>query len=148
MGAARPRNLIFDAGALVALEKGDQKIRALLALAVRHDARIVIPAGVVAQVWRDGARQARLARFLASPSVTIDVLDSQSARACGILCGKSKTSDVVEASLLVSAARHGGVIVTSDPKDLRRLAGKPQLPWNRDGRAWVGYEARTRGLPR
>ena len=43
------------------------------------------------------------------------------ARAVGQLCGATGTSDVIDASVVVCAARRATAIVTSDPEDLRRL---------------------------
>jgi hypothetical protein len=113
---------VLDAGALIALDRADERVRALLALALRSEARIVLPAGVIGQVWRDGARQVRLARFLSDPYLTVDVLDAEESRACGVLCGRTRHPDVIDASVVVSARRHQAVVVTSDPKDIRRLS--------------------------
>jgi predicted nucleic acid-binding protein len=121
MGSARPRNLIFDAGALIALEKGNSRIRALLDLALRSGVGVFVPAGVVAQVWRDGRRQVRLVRFLGDPSVGVDTLDLDAAKACGVLCERAKSADAIDASVVLAARRHGAVIVTSDPEDMRRF---------------------------
>ena len=56
MGAARARSslgLTLDAGALIALERGDRRVVALLREALDRRVRICVPAGVVAQVWRN-----------------------------------------------------------------------------------------------
>ncbi|MGQ0778009.1 MAG: hypothetical protein ACT4NY_26965 [Pseudonocardiales bacterium] len=58
------RGLTLDAGALIAIDRGDEDIRALLRRARAHGWPIVIPAGTLAQAWRGGTRQARLAGFL------------------------------------------------------------------------------------
>ncbi|MFZ5471866.1 MAG: PIN domain-containing protein [Myxococcota bacterium] len=121
MGAMRPRSLVLDSGALIALERAEGRIRALLDLGTRGRALIVVPVGVIAQVWRGGARQARIARLLSSPSITVEALHEEDARACGVLCGRAKTADVIDASLVVSALRHRAIIVTSDVADIRRL---------------------------
>lgn len=80
-----------------------------------------MPAAVVAQAWRNPARQVRLVRLLSSDLVTIHPLDADEARAVGHLCGASATSDVVDASVVLVARRVGGVTVTSDLHDLRRI---------------------------
>lgn len=90
-------------------------------LAVDHASALHVPAAVVAQVWREGARQARLARLLRARGLAVQELDLDEARACGVLCGRSSTSDVVDASVALLARRHSAVVVTSDPDDLRRL---------------------------
>ncbi|PWJ54602.1 hypothetical protein SAMN06264364_10645 [Quadrisphaera granulorum] len=90
--------------------------------AVHHrEGTVVVPAGALAQVWRDGARQARLGRLLRSIAVVVDPLDGQTARAAGVLCGRAGTSDVVDASVALAAARRGCAVVTTDPEDLSRL---------------------------
>jgi predicted nucleic acid-binding protein len=44
------------------------------------------------------------------------------AKTAGELCGTSKTRDIVDAAVVASAARRGDAILTSDSRDLRRLA--------------------------
>lgn len=115
---------MLDAGALIAFERNDRKVRTLVELAVAKNIALYTTAGVVGQVWRDGSRQARLARLLASGLIHVQVLDCEEAQAAGVLCGRSKTHDVIDASVALLARRYSAVIVTSDPEDLRRLAPK------------------------
>jgi hypothetical protein len=49
------------------------------------------------------------------------------ARAAGQLCGVSRTTDIVDASVVLCARAHSAKIVTSDPDDLRRLDRKAEL---------------------
>lgn len=118
--------LTLDAGALIAFEKNDRKVVALFARALELGYPLAVPAGAVGQVWRDGRRQARLARLLASEEVEVEPLDDQAARAAGQLCGVMRTTDVIDASVVLCARKRAHRIVTSDPVDLRRLA--PKLP--------------------
>ena len=74
---------------------------------------------VVAQVWRDGANQARLAAFL--KSVTVHPLED--GRVLGRLLALAGTSDVVDAHLVMVAVRLGDSILTGNPDDLGRIAG-------------------------
>lgn len=99
----------------------ERRLIALLdqALATRKAFRI--PAGVVGQVWRDGRIQAALARFLKAPEVEIVPLDEHLARSCGELCGAARTSDVIDASVVIVAKERNDVIVTSDVDDLQKL---------------------------
>jgi predicted nucleic acid-binding protein len=113
--------ITFDTGALIAFERNDRKIVGIVALALRHDAKIVIPAGVVGQAWRDGRRQARLARLLGSDVVEIEPLTDERSRAAGQLCGVTRTADVIDASVVLAARARGHAVVTSDPGDLKRL---------------------------
>lgn len=114
--------LTLDSGALVAFERNDRTVVAIVARAVERRVPLAIPAGVVGQVWRDGRRQARLARLLGSSAVEIEALDDMRARAAGQLCGASKTSDVVDASVVLCAKARGHSVMTSDASDMRRLA--------------------------
>jgi hypothetical protein len=113
--------LTLDAGALIAFERADRRITLLLGLALRDRLEIVVPAGVVAQVWRDGRRQARLARLLAADEVEVEDLDDRRARAAGQLCGVRRTRDIVDASVVLCARARKHRIVTSDPDDLAHL---------------------------
>lgn len=109
---------VFDAGALIAIERADERARALLR---RRSGPVIIPAPVLAQVWRDGARQARLAKFVASNGTIVEALDELTAKATGIVLRRSGTSDIVDASVVVSARRHQALVLTTDPADLLRI---------------------------
>jgi predicted nucleic acid-binding protein len=111
----------LDAGALIALERGDHRLQRLLLEARDRSRPISIPAGALGQVWRGSPRQALLARVLRLGAVEIIDLTGEAARAAGILCGAAGTNDVIDASVVLCAAERGHRIVTSDPDDLRRL---------------------------
>lgn len=112
--------LVYDAGALVAADKGSRELLAIHAAALLSGREITVPAPLLAQVWRDGARQARLARFL--QGCGIDPTSEDIAKGAGALLGRSGTSDAVDAIVVATARERGAAIVTSDPDDLRRLA--------------------------
>jgi hypothetical protein len=113
--------LTLDAGALIAFERNDRKVIALIARALAHEYTLAVPAGVVGQVWHDGSRQARLARLLGSRDVEVEALDDRGARAAGQLCGVKGTADVIDASVVLCARTRAHAIVTSDPADIRHL---------------------------
>ncbi len=123
MGKARSQTVVLDAGALIAFERADPKMRALCRLALKSAIRLVIPTGVVAQVWRDSARQVGLRALLYGPTTVVSPLDQPMAEASGVLCGCTRTSDVIDASVVLTARRERAVVVTSDVEDLRRLDG-------------------------
>ena len=110
--------LVLDAGAFVAIERDDRAMWRRLKAAHRDGDPPVTHGGVVAQVWRGGSRQVRLARALAA--VEVRPLDDELGRAAGVLLARTSTSDVIDASL-AALARHGDRIVTSDPGDLALL---------------------------
>lgn len=115
--------LVFDAGGLIALDRDDRSVWALLRVAVDDGDDVVAPTGAIAQAWRNGARQARLVRALQHCDEV--PLDGPLARASGTLCAQSKTADIVDASVaLIAAARRRRsevTVVTSDRRDLRQL---------------------------
>lgn len=111
----------FDSGALIAFERGRREVVALVSRALDRRVSIAVPAGALAQVWRDGARQVRLARLLASPAVDVVGMDDHTARAIGQLLGVSGTSDVIDASVVWCARERQHAVVTSDPDDLRMI---------------------------
>jgi hypothetical protein len=115
------KGLTLDTGALIAFERNDRRTISLLARAVAHGMPLAVPAAALGQVWRDGRRQARLARFLGSSAVEVEPLTDQRARASGQLCGIKGTSDVVDASVVLCARTRGHAVMTSDPNDMRRL---------------------------
>jgi len=113
--------ITLDTGALIAVERGDRRLQALLDEATATGSDLAVPAGVIAQAWRGSLRQARLARFLVLSSVTAVVLDEPEARAAGALCGRAGTVDVVDASVVICARARGHSVVTGDPDDLAAL---------------------------
>ena len=116
-----PAGIVLDAGALIALDRGDKRIIALLQRAVTQGRTIRVPAGVVGHAWRDGRVQVTLARFLRSQEVKIVPLDEQLARSCGELCRVANSSDIIDASVVLLAREQRDPIVTGDPTDLLRL---------------------------
>jgi len=113
-------SLILDAGAFVAVERGDRDIVALIKRERLAERAPLTHGGVVAQVWRGGAgRQAILARLLAG--VDVEALDSTLGKRAGVLLGRSGGADAIDAAV-VCLAGDRDEILTSDPNDLRALA--------------------------
>lgn len=110
--------LTLDAGALIAAERGDPNVWRFIKAALAG--ATVVPAAALAQAWRGGPRGARLSMLLAG--CDIEAMDDVSAKAAGVLCGRSGTSDVVDAAVVAGAASRGDTVLTSDPDDLRALA--------------------------
>ena len=126
MGKERVRGrlgpLTLDAGALIAYERKDRSIRDRVRLALRDGVPVMVPAGALAQVWRDRRRQVQLATLLREDGVDVIDLTEKVAKAAGELCGRASTNDVVDASVVVCArAQHHSTVLTSDPSDICRL---------------------------
>jgi len=112
--------LILDAGALVAVDRGDRAMIARLRAAQQHGLELRSNAMVIAQVWRDPhGRQAELARLLRA--VDVRAIDQQAGRDAGVLLGAADTGDAIDATVVLLAVS-GDRILTSDPADLTRLA--------------------------
>jgi rRNA-processing protein FCF1 len=127
MGKARPQTIVLDTGALIAFERGAARMRALVREALSEGARIVVPAGALGQAWRGAARQAPLRALLKGPTTVVPALDQVMAEAAGVLCGRTGTADVIDASIVLVARRDQAVVLTSDADDLRRLDPKLDL---------------------
>jgi hypothetical protein len=110
--------VVFDAGGLIALDRGHREMGALLAAAAETGVEVRTSAACVAQAWRDPSRQVRLARalrgFIEYP------LNSATAHQCGHLLAQASTSDVVDASLAL-LVEDGDTVVTSDRGDIAHL---------------------------
>jgi hypothetical protein len=120
--ARRARHLTLDAGALVAYERNDRSVRESIRAALDAEMDVMVPAGALAQVWRDGRRQASLAKLLKEDGVEVADLDEDTAKTSGELCGRTATRDVIDASVVVCArGQRRGRVLTSDPDDMRRL---------------------------
>jgi predicted nuclease of predicted toxin-antitoxin system len=86
---------------------------------------VTIPTPVLAQAWRGNSPI--IARLM-KVALADDGFDVKTARRVGELLGKSRTTDVVDAIVVLGAAARGDSIVTSDPQDIGRLVsalGKP-----------------------
>ncbi len=118
---------VLDTGALVGFERNDRRVVAIVARALDHRDALVVPAAVVAQAWRDGRQQVRLARLLGSRLCEFVALDDRTARAVGQLCGVSGTADIGDASVALAARQRALRVVTSDPDDIRRVDHRLEL---------------------
>jgi hypothetical protein len=113
--------LTFDAGGLIALDRNDRRVLVLLARAAEVGARVTVPATALAQAMRHPARQARLAKLVRQPTTDLAPLNGPDATSVGVLLGASRTTDIVDAHVVICARRSRQAIVTSDPGDLQKL---------------------------
>jgi len=110
--------LVLDAGALIALERNDRRMWARLDAAADASLEVVVPSGALAQVWRGTPNQARLSQALKKTRLgEFDAI----ARAAGELCHAARTSDPIDAAVVLNAMGTTSVIITSDGKDIRKL---------------------------
>jgi len=111
--------IVLDSGALLASEKHDNRVRMLIDEFVTSDSLAVVPAPVLAQVWRGGP-QPVLSRLLKACDVV--PFGEALTREVGAALARSRTNDIVDATVVVVAALEpGSSIITSDPKDISRI---------------------------
>jgi hypothetical protein len=111
----------MDAGALIAIDRGDRRVLVLLARARETGAAVTVPATALAQAIRRPERQAYLARLIRQPSTDVIGLDRVDATSTGRLLAASATSDIADAHVVICARRASQSVVTSDPGELRAL---------------------------
>ncbi len=109
----------YDTGALVAAERNDRRMWALHAGLLAEDVVPVVPAPVLAEAWRGGARQASLSRLLAM--CAIEPMTEDQARRVGVLAGAATHDDIVDVTVVEGATRRGDAIVTADADHIRRV---------------------------
>jgi hypothetical protein len=118
--------LVLDAGAFVAIDRGDRAMVARLRAAERSGLELRSNGVVVAQVWRDPTgRQVELARLLRA--VDLASVDEDMGRRAGTLLGRTRANDAVAATVVATAGA-GDRILSSDPSDIQALVAASGLP--------------------
>ena len=77
------------------------------------------------QVWRDGRKQANLARVLTG--LGIEALGQEDGKRIGELLARAGSADVVDAHVALLAAT-ADLVLTSDPGDIRALLQARTIP--------------------
>ena len=114
------RGVVLDAGAFIALERRDRVMAALARRFAEDETPLVTSAGVVAQVWRGGARAQVPVAFLLRRTAVVDLTQSV-AKVLGRMLGATRTKDPVDAHVVLLARERGWSVLSSDPDDLRRI---------------------------
>ena len=114
------KTVVLDAGALIGIDRGSATVRGYVLLADRGKVSLSTSSAVVAQVWRGGTRQARLARFLSSDLLAEEALDPDTGRRIGALAAAVGSADVVDGHVALMAIERDAVVLTSDPGDIAR----------------------------
>jgi hypothetical protein len=110
--------VIYDAGVLIAADRPKRRVWAEHRVRLEAGLIPMVPAPVVAQVSRS-PKQAQMGRLLRGCEVV--AFDAAAAHAAGALLGKTRTRDVVDASVAELSTRKLADIVTDDADDIRRL---------------------------
>ena len=113
----KPR-IMFDTGALIALERGDQRMRKVHRLATDLGYQMVATTPVIVEWWRKGKREKERAALLRT--LFLEPTSAYVARLAGEAVGVVGAG-VVDAIVMASASQHGDTVYTSDLPDLERL---------------------------
>ena len=117
--------VVYDAAVLVAADRNNRSVWAEHRVRLEASLAPMIPTPVVAQVSR-APSQANLRRLLRGCEVV--AFDETDAHTVGRLLAASGTSDVIDAALVVLAARRGADVQTGDGDDIRRLVSASGAP--------------------
>lgn len=109
--------ITFDTGALIALERRQQRMREIIERALARDQRITVPADVVGEWWR-GRTQLRDSIL---ESLDVEPLTAGLAKIAGEAMAAVRGATLVDAIVMASAASRGDIVYTSDIGDLERL---------------------------
>jgi len=116
---------VLDAGALVAIDRRDRAVGAQLRVLQQLGTPLRASVAVVGLVWRDGRKQANLARVLAG--IGVESLGQEDGRRIGELLARTGSADVVDAHVALLAAP-ADIVLTSDPDDIRTLLRTRGIP--------------------
>ncbi len=108
---------VLDTGALIALERRDLRMSKRVMSLRESKGSMIVPTAVLGEWWRGRTdwRETILA------SMVVEPLDAPLAKRAGEAAAKVKGATLVDAVVMASAARAGGVVFTSDYEDLARL---------------------------
>ena len=114
--------LILDTGALIALERNDRAMWKRFTKSQRRGDPPKTHGGVIGQVWRDGAKQARLA--VALSGMIVEPLDRRLGSRAGELLRRAGGTGVIDATL-AALAMDGDEILTQTRPTWRRCRRSP-----------------------
>jgi hypothetical protein len=116
--------VVLDARALIAVERSDASVGAVLRLVQQNRIPVRTRGAAAAQVWRPRSIQAQLARVLAG--IEVMVLDESAGRSIGELLRRSGTGDVVDGHVTL-IVRSGDTVLTSDAGDIGSMLEEPRV---------------------
>lgn len=110
----------LDTGVLIALERRRQRATAFLRAAREDGATVTAPANVIAEWWRKRSdiRDAIL------EAIIVEEMDEDLAKSVGETLAAVRGSTLVDATVVVSAARRGDIVLTADVDDFKRLVAR------------------------
>jgi len=110
-------SVTLDTGALIALERGEKRMRTLLLSALDDGRTVTVPAVVLAEWWRGRSRR----RLRMLDALDVEPTSATISKSAGEAIAAVPGATVVDAIVMASAALRGDAVFTSDVEDLRRL---------------------------
>lgn len=114
------KSLTLDTGSLIALERGDKRMRVLARTARISGVVLIVPAPVVIEWWR-GTRRHRHLQTSILETVWIEPTTAELAKLAGEAIEATPGATPIDALVMASAAQRGDLVYTSDFEDLQRL---------------------------
>jgi predicted nucleic acid-binding protein len=115
--------LILDSGAVIALAANQARTRQFVKRALRDRLLIVVPAPVVAETTRGGARDAPVNRVLRAIHEIAPVTEAVAREAGRLIAAANIAHATVDALIVAEAVLHGpSVVLTGDLSDMSALA--------------------------
>ena len=122
--------LVLDSDAvdkLASRSPGLQRVKAAMRAAAESGADVVVPTVVLAELYRSSGRNAAINSMLSREQADLRLRDTDRSLASfvgGVLAAAGAgTEDIVDAHCVATVVEQGrGVVLTSDPTDLTRLA--------------------------
>jgi predicted nucleic acid-binding protein len=115
--------VILDSSAVIKLGRGDRAVRGALRKALAEGANVLVPSVVLAGTIRGkGPRDAPVNRVLHDVDAVLPI-DERCGRTAGALLGHAASDATIDAVIVAATIlAGGGLIFSSDARDLRRLA--------------------------
>jgi predicted nucleic acid-binding protein len=107
----------LDTGALIGLERRERRAVAFFRTAVAHSIPLIAPTVAIAEWWR--GRTDEREQILAA--LVVEPLDGALSKMAGEAMTRVRGSTLADSVVMASAARSGGVVLTSDFEDMERL---------------------------
>ena len=115
--------LILDSGAVITLAANQARARQFIERALRERTLLVIPAVVIAETTRGGARDARVNRVLKAVHEITPATEAVAREAGRLLAAAKRPNATVDALIVAEAVLHGtSLILTSDREDISAIA--------------------------
>lgn len=121
--------LVLDSGAVIAWAAGNQRARQFVQRAITEHLLILLPAVVIAETTRGGARDAPVNRVVKAVGEVVVVTEAVAREAGRLLAAASLTGVTTDALIVATAARREPtIILTSDVAHITILAaGYPHV---------------------